>query len=111
MITYTLDNGEEYHAAAPRTFQLPPRAERETIAPGQLVKLIFHFATDTEAFYERMWVIVKERTADGRYLGVLDNDPDCTEEIRSGIAVIFGPEHIIQIWREPSARKPWWKLW
>ena len=97
MITYTLDNGEEIAREAPRTFQIPSRERREAIAPGDIVKLIFRLETETEAFVERMWVIVKERRGNGRFTGVLDNDPYCTEEIKSGLEVTFGAEHIIDI--------------
>ncbi len=76
---------------------MPPREQRESVKPGTLVNLIFRLENETEAFVERMWVIVKERKADGQFSGILDNDPYCTEEIRSGIEVIFGPEHIISI--------------
>ena len=97
MITYTLDNAEDIAREAPATFYIPPRAEREKIAAKKLVKLIFRMETETEAFVERMWVIVKEKTEDGRFVGILDNDPYCTEEIKSGLEVSFGPEHIIAI--------------
>jgi len=97
MITYTLDNAEDIAREAPETFYIPPRAEREKVESKKLVKLIFRIETETEAFVERMWVIVKEKTKDGRYTGILDNDPYCTEEIKSGLEILFGPEHIIAI--------------
>ena len=100
MITYILDNGEEIARGAPLTFQMPPREKREAIVPGNIVKLIFRLENETEAFVERMWVIVKERKEGGQFAGVLDNDPQCTEEIRSGIEVTFGPEHIISIYKD-----------
>ena len=31
------------------------------------------------------------------YVGVLDNDPYCTDEIRSGMRVEFHADHVIQI--------------
>lgn len=98
MITYTLDNGEEIAREAPRTFHIPPREKREGLNPGDIVKLIFRLETETEAFVERMWVIVKEKNATGTFTGLLDNDSTCTDEIKSGLEVIFGPEHVIAIY-------------
>jgi uncharacterized protein YegJ (DUF2314 family) len=97
MITFTLDNGEDIAKGAPQTFHIPPRNQRESILPGDIVKLIFRLETETEAFVERMWVIVKGVGDAGTFTGVLDNDPTCTDEIKSGIEVTFGPEHVIAI--------------
>jgi uncharacterized protein YegJ (DUF2314 family) len=99
MITYAIDNSEETAAEFPDTFYIPPRIERESVEEGTIVKLVFRFETESEAFVERMWVIVKERKKDGSFVGVLDNDPNCTDEIQSGLEVSFGPEHIIEIWK------------
>jgi len=97
MITYTLDNAEDIARDSPASFYIPPRAEREKVEVKKLVKLIFRMETETEAFVERMWVIVKEKTETGGFIGVLDNDPYCTEEIKAGIEISFGPENIIAI--------------
>lgn len=97
---YALDNGEELNREHPDTFWIPPRDERENLLPGELVKLIFRISLEEEPHVERMWVIVKERVANG-YIGVLDNDPYCTTELQSGEQIEFRPEHIIQIYEEP----------
>jgi hypothetical protein len=34
------------------------------------------------------------------YVGTLDNDPYCTDEIRSGMRVEFHSDHVIQIYEE-----------
>lgn len=99
MVTYSLDDAEAVAAECPETFSIPPRLEREKIAPGDLAKLIFRIGIAEECFVERMWVAVTEKRKDGRFIGMLDNDPYCTESIRSGMEVVFGPEHIIQIWK------------
>lgn len=96
---YTLDDGEEINREAPETFWIPPRDERENLLPGELVKLIFRISLGEEQHVERMWVIVKERKANG-YVGVLDNDPYCTTELRSGEPIEFRPEHVIQVYEE-----------
>lgn len=87
-ITYTLDNAAETHREFPATFQIPPQAERESLRIGNLVKLIFRIEFDNEAHVERMWVLISEVRPES-YVGVLDNDPYCTEEIRSGMRVEF----------------------
>ena len=96
---YTLDDGEEVNRESPETFWIPPRDTREHLFPGELVKLIFRISLGEEQHVERMWVIVKERKANG-YIGVLDNDPYCTTELRSGESIEFRPEHVIQVYEE-----------
>ena len=97
-ITYTLDNAAETHREFPSTFQIPPQAERESLRVGDHVKLIFRIEFADEAHVERMWVLVSEVRPES-YVGVLDNDPYCTEEIRSGMRVEFHANHVIQIHR------------
>lgn len=77
MIEYTLDNGEELNKEFPETFFIPPRLKRDTLLPGELVKLIFRIWLGDETHVERMWVIVSSRTENG-YTWTLDNDPLCT---------------------------------
>lgn len=94
--TYTLDNGLDLHREFPDTFWIPPQGDRESLCPGDLVKLIFRIEFDDEAHVERMWVKVTE-VGPGSYVGVLDNDPFCTDEIRHGMRVEFHSDHVIQI--------------
>jgi uncharacterized protein YegJ (DUF2314 family) len=100
MIEYTLDNGEELNKESPETFFIPARAQRDTLLRGELVKLIFRMSLGDNVQVERMWVIIKSRTDTG-YIGTLDNDPFCTKELQTGAEVVFGPEHVIQIYEEP----------
>lgn len=101
MVSYTLDNGAEIHREAPETFWLPPIEQRETLRPGDLVKLIFRIEFGEETHVERMWVRVTEVRAES-YVGVLDNDPYCTDEIQSGMRVEFHADHVIQIDRKAA---------
>jgi hypothetical protein len=101
---WELESGEAIHREKPHTFELPPLHERSNLQNGAIVKLIFHFrivdASGQESLeIERMWVIVHGRVGEF-YRGILDNDPDCTDEIKAGLEVWFRPEHVIQIWRE-----------
>lgn len=100
---WCLEDGEEYHAAAPETFWIPDQQSRDSLQPGDLAKLIFRISVDNPdepIAVERMWVIVRERIAGGGYLGVLDNDPDAieeNEELWSGTELPFEPHHVINI--------------
>ncbi|HEV7233637.1 MAG TPA: hypothetical protein VGN36_05280 [Sphingorhabdus sp.] len=99
---WCLDDGEEYHQAAPETFWIPDLADREQLQPGDLVKLIFRIAVDDpedDVAVERMWVIVRERVAGG-YLGILDNEPssiDENDDFWLGTELPFQPRHVINI--------------
>jgi hypothetical protein len=99
---WQLDDGEERHRESPDTFYLPPAETRATLQPGQIVKLIFRIDLEDEKGVrtqevERMWVVVDEPLKDGMYAGTLDNDPQCTEGIKSGMKVVFEPRHVIQV--------------
>jgi hypothetical protein len=79
---WCLEDGEAYHAEAPDTFWIPEQHRREGLVAGDLAKLIFRISVDNadeSVAVERMWVLVRERTADG-YLGVLDNEPNAIAE-------------------------------
>ena len=100
---WTLVSAEERHAAYPGTFQIPSRADRETLVPGAAAKLLFHIETKDasrviDSGVDRMWVIVRAVTPEG-YLGVLDNNPGQSEglNLREGDVIAFGPEHVAAI--------------
>lgn len=99
---WCLEDGEELHREAPETFWLPELKDRQSLQPGDLVKLIFRISVDNEeepVAVERMWVIVRERVGE-QYLGILDNDPYAIEEndeFWSGIELPFSPRHVIDI--------------
>ena len=99
MVSFTLDDGEQINAEAPDTFLIPSRIDRENLVADALVKLIFRIETDDDFQVERMWVIVKEKTPEG-YIGILDNEAYCTDEIGVGLEIEFKPEHVIQIYHD-----------
>lgn len=55
---------------------------------------------------ERMWVIVERQEDDG-YVGVLDNDPVTTDQMKSGFEIRFEPRHVIDIYEvdESTSKK------
>jgi hypothetical protein len=99
---WSLDDGEQRHAIAPDTFEIPPLWIREILEPGDLAKLIFKIAVDDDAdpeVFERMWVVVSARTRDG-YIGILDNEPSAIAENDTfwrGSELPFSPRHIIDV--------------
>ena len=95
-VSYTLDDVVEINQDHPDTYPIPSAAARNDLKKGQLVKLVFRIAQDDEVDVERMWVIVKSKSND-TYVGVLDNDPFCTDQIKSGMEVRFQSQHILQI--------------
>jgi uncharacterized protein YegJ (DUF2314 family) len=99
---WCLEDGEAYHAEAPDTFWIPERLRRARLQSGDLAKLIFRISVDNvneNVAVERMWVLVRERAADG-YLGVLDNEPDAiaeNDEFWLGTELPFAAKHVINI--------------
>jgi hypothetical protein len=96
-VYFELDDGEALHEEAPETFYIPRREQRAHLQPGQLAKLVFRIEHDETVDVERMWVLVEQVTATG-YIGSLNNQPVSTDELQIGALVLFGPEHIIQIY-------------
>ncbi|MGH2933164.1 MAG: hypothetical protein ACRDL2_01430 [Gaiellaceae bacterium] len=90
-----LDNAEVRNAEAPRSFFIPARGRRDALGPGDVVKLIFLFdpAASNGMSGERMWVEVQSAT-DGRYVGVLLNQPEHITGLKPRDAVTFGPEQV-----------------
>ena len=70
-------NGEARNAESPDTFEIPGLAERQSLRPGQHVKV--------------------EQALLGGYRGVLDNKPLHDGSLKLGAKVEFRPEHVISI--------------
>ena len=105
---WALVSGEDAHALSTKTFKIPDRHVRESLSPGDAVKLLFDIETKeagqvVDRGVDRMWVIVKRR-AGNRYVGVLDSDPGRADglNLRPGAELLFGPEHVIAIERPPD---------
>ena len=96
--TWHLEKADLIAAASKYTFYKPSRNIIATLAPGNICKLIFSFRSDdpTHPTAERMWVEIKH-IGDGKFYGVLDNDPMYIKDLQAGNPVEFGPEHIIDL--------------
>lgn len=102
-VSYILEDGEQQREEFPDTFWIPPAEKRKSLQKDQIVKLLFRITTDDETQTERMWVLVEKKTDEG-YLGVLDNDPYCTDEMKAGLEVRFQPRHVIQIFEDDDSQ-------
>lgn len=108
---WRLRSGEASHAAHPETFEIPPKAERNSLTRGQAAKLMFEIESEDslgklDITCERMWVIVAEKIGD-TYIGILDNQPvsiihDDDVYLCEGAEVPFQAEHVISIDMPPT---------
>jgi hypothetical protein len=93
-----LQNGEEWRALYPDTFDIPSEYERRHLRPGDTAKLTF--ATPGASIPgERMWVQVTEETKPG-YIGRLCNTPVAIDGVAPGDLIPFGAEHVLDIGAE-----------
>lgn len=89
---------EKRHDAAPTTFSIPSRKEREGLQVDAFAKLVFTTAPlFAKHSGERMWVRVLNVRTDGTYRGMLANDPVLVGDIAEGTMLDFGPEHVADI--------------
>jgi hypothetical protein len=99
---WCLEDGENLHRAAPKTFWIPELERRQSLEPGDFAKLVFQISLDSDeepVAVERMWVLVRQRVGND-YFGLLDNDPFCLEEndvLWSGVELPFSSRHVIDI--------------
>lgn len=107
MKTYTLKDVEGQNRKHPETFQIPSLWEREALAPGDLVKLVF-LGTGEPPPGERMWVSVTGRLVEAgkvTYHGMLDNRPVVIEGLDMGDDIEFEPKHVASI--ESNRTRGW----
>ena len=81
---WELESTEERHADAPRSFGIPSREERTSLASGSRVKLLFLFMNEDDGKpiidCERMWVTIVS-VREGRYMGHLRSLPATSQVI------------------------------
>lgn len=90
---YTLKDGVAQNKQYPATFEIPPAIQREHLRPGDFAKLWFEDAAT--GFVERMWVMIKSVSADGNYVGTLNNHPVDMPCLKFDDIVAFEPKHVI----------------
>lgn len=87
-------DAEAAHREHPRTYSIPRRVVRETLTPGDYVKLLFAVAPPAgRVEVERMWVEVTGSKG-GAYAGRLANKPEHLRNLRPGDTIAFRPEHV-----------------
>ena len=84
----------DYHVAPLTNFDLPLRADRMALMPGDYAKLVFK--QDGEPHSEWLWVKVEELLANGKYRGTLANDP-VVVNMQYGDTIIFDWFNVIAI--------------
>jgi hypothetical protein len=102
---WRLESAERRHDESPRSFFIPPRSRRESLQPGEGVKLLFVLEDprETDAWQvERMWVNIASAAGE-RYVGRLLNDPVTPHVLAKGSVVEFGPEHVSALAVDESA--------
>jgi hypothetical protein len=90
-------SAEECHAQSPETFWIPDRADRDSLQPGDVAKVIFKTYTG-DVSGERIWIEVTGRVGD-KYTGRLGNKPFIIAG-KYGDRVYFRAEHVIDIIRK-----------
>jgi hypothetical protein len=95
----TLLDGDAQHKRYPKTFWMPPMAERQALQEGDRVKLMF----EGEPMAERMWVSIDWRDPEGNFYGTLLGAPLFLESLDYGDEVFFSPCHVIDIERAEAA--------
>lgn len=96
-----LEDVVQTHKEHPRTFSIPRSDERNTLKPGQLVKLHFHLkdADPGAPEAERMWVEVSE-AKNGKYRGELTNQPFFIKSLKLGDEIQFDANHVTAVYFE-----------
>jgi hypothetical protein len=96
-----LEDVEVLHKKHKRTYSIPRSDERDSLRPGQLVKLVFLAEEEAQegARAERMWVEVQGKMA-GEYIGTLQNRPRYLKYVKQGEHVVFKSNHVCAIYVE-----------
>lgn len=91
-------DAEAQNRSFPDSFPIPSRQERESVQPGDMVKMVFVLdpPPPTGPNAERMWVEVRS-ARDGTYDGWLTNEPKVIPDLGLGTFLAFGPEHVAGI--------------
>jgi hypothetical protein len=97
-MTWHLEDVEARQRESPRHYPIPPSAERQSLQPGDLVKLVFLSDAD-DGDGERMWVEV-DTVEGGDFIGTLANQPKVVP-LSPGAEIRFQPRHVAAVLFEP----------
>jgi len=97
---YTLVDAKKKNIEHPNSFEIPSKAEINSLKSGDYVKLIFE---EEGANSERMWVKIMSIGNDN-FHGVLMNDPFNLTSIKDGDLVVFNSKNIIEVIYENRRR-------
>jgi hypothetical protein len=103
-VTYKLENAVAANAKSPKTLKIPPAEVRETLRPEDFAKLVFRIYHGKRLHFERMWIKVQHVLPE-TYIGILANEPCCTDAIRADERVDFHSDHVIDVRRAPPSCK------
>ena len=99
---WQLEDAERRVCRHSETFRVPDLMVRHALQAGDYAKLIFQVhIEDDEPATERMWVIIRDRSAHG-YIGMLDNEPTLiapNDFLWRGAELAFEPRHVIEVGR------------
>ncbi len=92
-------DAEAQHREVPDAFPIPSSAERESLQPGDMVKLVFVLDPPPTSGpnAERMWVEVRGNQPDGTYEGWLTNRPVVIESLQPSSIIAFEARHVAGI--------------
>jgi hypothetical protein len=100
---YQLVDVEKLATQSPGAFELPPLELRRACRAGQKVKIILEVppgAPSRGYTGERPWMLLKEVRPGPRYVGQFNNELVVFSDLDPELPVEFGPEHIVEIWKE-----------
>ena len=101
--SWELEDGEEKKRNNPSTFFIPSLESRQNLKPEDKAKMYFRIRTvndqdEEEDNVEGLWIIVTNKV-DDFYKGIIDNGPECTDEMKVGMEVVFEARHVVQVHR------------
>ncbi len=94
--------------AKDENFDIPDLTDRESLKPGDMVKLVFHYIEADPrqpVSSDSMWVLIREKTQSG-YLGMLTDFPmfePANPEFVDGMEVPFLAQHVFIILKATDA--------
>lgn len=104
-MTYRLENFENRHRQQPRDFCIPRLEERLSLQPGEhiLVGLVAENSSGNPP--EPAWVRIEQVRQQGKYVGILLENPQTVPALRAGYRLEINPEHVAEIFVEEGGHR------